>query len=671
MPPGDETPLCDSMPEVQFPDCLTSAKPLQDFFKSKMTALRDLEQAGVDGSSLCTLMNEVDVFLRANEENAKKAGTIAEARLVRREASYRQIQLNRKNKDAVASPTPTVQGPASSRPIPFSTKQDAEIDRLKETAAECNALPKKIEAFHELASSRKLAMEMEPIDPASIDPALLTSGLHATRSVLIDMTNALRTAAKKMWTFRLVNSLNHTNMCVMRLGVNHISIPNLIAIFSHIRADVHTQSAGHAMVLVVSYDGEHKALRRGINGQANTLQDVAWLSKADSLAHQEAGKHTSKCEQKATLAHQVLLHAVPTSHCLLPQGCGVLPKAAGSTASDSDALQPPTAPGHAHAAAPAESAGLQSAPSVVQPNIPQTKEEFHKALREASPPAVKLPFDAKTTHWFPKNWGDTETAVRELCGWNSGIAVSAGVILRLWRAERAVYDPSISVGSIGELLAQTIFEKRVIASKQQGHDFAKAYHYPGMLGGFLWVTHEDYNHKLKREVAAIRTAASTDLVRTVERCGATLLRASSLIASADRRGLGHVKKILAKNADSQNVVSGQEIMYNQVLRGGLVEDGDATAASLLTVLGNSHMAWDMEGLEFEQRGEYLEEHCLVFRMLTANRLTSVAGAVATRVSHLQFSTHKVHPLRNISHLYFHTAKRTAAHCQAHGRTLSC
>jgi hypothetical protein len=40
MPPGDETPLCDSMPEVQFPDCLTSAKPLQDFFKSKIFPLQ-------------------------------------------------------------------------------------------------------------------------------------------------------------------------------------------------------------------------------------------------------------------------------------------------------------------------------------------------------------------------------------------------------------------------------------------------------------------------------------------------------------------------------------------------------------------------------------------------------------------------------------------------------
>ena len=97
--------------------------------------------------------------------------------------------------------------------------------------------------------------------------------------------------------------------------------------------------------------------------------------------------------------------------------------------------------------------------------------------------------------------------------------------------------------------------------------------------------------------------------------------------------LRHILAILSLAADSQNVVSMQEVWYSNDLRVALRELGHWRTAVALEVLGDAHMAWDAAGLTLIQRTDRLDKLTRLCRQLLAGRMNLVTGESARHRHH--------------------------------------
>ena len=92
--------------------------------------------------------------------------------------------------------------------------------------------------------------------------------------------------------------------------------------------------------------------------------------------------------------------------------------------------------------------------------------------------------------------------------------------------------------------------------------------------------------------------------------------------------LRHILAIISLAADSQNVVSMQEVWYSNDLRVALRQLGHWRTAVALEVLGDAHMAWDAAGLTLSQRTDRLDRLTRLCRQLLAGRMNLVTGESA-------------------------------------------
>ncbi|KAK3264455.1 hypothetical protein CYMTET_26809 [Cymbomonas tetramitiformis] len=89
--------------------------------------------------------------------------------------------------------------------------------------------------------------------------------------------------------------------------------------------------------------------------------------------------------------------------------------------------------------------------------------------------------------------------------------------------------------------------------------------------------------------------------------------------------LWQIAHTLSTAADSQNVVTCEDLFYNETLREELRKLGYHQDALALEIFGKAHMAWDAPGFSQEERTAMLMDLKELLKVLLAHRMHSIKG----------------------------------------------
>ncbi|KAK3281643.1 hypothetical protein CYMTET_10574 [Cymbomonas tetramitiformis] len=221
---------------------------------------------------------------------------------------------------------------------------------------------------------------------------------------------------------------------------------------------------------------------------------------------------------------------------------------------------------------------------------------------------------------FPSNMGSVVAILSDAFG-DSWRFASANIVLYAYRLAIAADITRISEHDLAQVITQLQFENAIVDLKGDHIDFDK-YFYVVDPSQYC---HEDDNHKLKGVARSVRDQVKHDESNQ----DGHLIQLRHIVAAIkhNREELEHISGILSTNADDQNVVICQELVYSRPLRDTLVALGHWTTAAALKAFGDAHMAFDMPGLTVRQRTLRLSQlkRLLNDTLLVDARMHSVEG----------------------------------------------
>ncbi|KAK3265254.1 hypothetical protein CYMTET_26053 [Cymbomonas tetramitiformis] len=241
--------------------------------------------------------------------------------------------------------------------------------------------------------------------------------------------------------------------------------------------------------------------------------------------------------------------------------------------------------------------------------------------RRKAAKAYETDIQAKMGSVYPEDLDKVIWKLRRNHDWPAEVNINQA--LTAYRLQLAVHRDDITEADVSEELAQAMYDAERLSLQEGGVDFDRFSYVPSTDAEDNWYcTVEDEPHKLKCLV--------TSVLGSVDDQEPPLISKAHILEAVRQNPieLWQLAHILSSASDDQNVVTCEDLFYNETLRVELRKLGYHQDALALQVFGNAHLAWDAPGLSQSVRSTLLTELRQLLKVLLAGRMHSVKGLMS-------------------------------------------